>query len=86
VRNYAGGHMSYLDDSSRAQQKADLAAFIRGTAAAAAPPERPARRAAVVAVDRAGTPAAGVPVPESPLQTPMLDPWAPPANRGSTQR
>ena len=36
VRNYVGGHMTYLDDTSRALQKADLAAFYRGTLAARA--------------------------------------------------
>ncbi|HSI60300.1 MAG TPA: peptidase S10 [Ideonella sp.] len=41
LRNYAGGHMTYLDDTSRALQKADLRAFYQGslvlrTAAAAA--------------------------------------------------
>jgi carboxypeptidase C (cathepsin A) len=29
VRNYMGGHMTYLDDGSRPQMKADLAAFYR---------------------------------------------------------
>jgi len=33
VRNYIGGHMTYLDDGSRPLQKADLAAFYRGTLA-----------------------------------------------------
>jgi carboxypeptidase C (cathepsin A) len=29
VLNYMGGHMTYLDDASRARMKADLAAFYR---------------------------------------------------------
>jgi carboxypeptidase C (cathepsin A) len=29
VHNYQGGHMTYLDDVSRPQMKADLAAFYR---------------------------------------------------------
>ena len=33
VRNYMGGHMTYLDDASRARMKADLAAFYRSTLA-----------------------------------------------------
>jgi hypothetical protein len=41
VRNYDGGHMTYLDDGSRVQMKADLRAFYRGalprTAAGSAP-------------------------------------------------
>jgi carboxypeptidase C (cathepsin A) len=36
VRNYVGGHMTYLDDFSRPLQKADLAAFYSGTLAARA--------------------------------------------------
>lgn len=31
VRNYLGGHMTYLTDDSRARQKADLAAWYRST-------------------------------------------------------
>ena len=30
IRNYAGGHMTYLDDATRAQQVADLRAFYQG--------------------------------------------------------
>ena len=29
VRNYMGGHMTYLDDASRIQMKSDLAAWYR---------------------------------------------------------
>jgi carboxypeptidase C (cathepsin A) len=32
-RNYLGGHMTYLDDASRREQKADLAAFYRSALA-----------------------------------------------------
>jgi carboxypeptidase C (cathepsin A) len=42
VRNYVGGHMTYLDDRSRPLQKADLVAFYNATLAALA-----ARRAAI---------------------------------------
>jgi carboxypeptidase C (cathepsin A) len=43
VRNYPGGHMTYLDDATRQQQYQDLLAFYRGTLPAvqlsmAAPP------------------------------------------------
>ncbi len=82
VRNHVGGHMSYLDDSSRAAQKADLVAFIRGQVAARAPLEAPqAQRAAIVAIDRAGVPGSALPVPEPALQAPMRDPWVPPQPR-----
>ena len=36
VRNYVGGHMTYLDDRSRPLQKADLVAFYNATLAARA--------------------------------------------------
>ena len=31
IRNYIGGHMTYLTDESRVQQKADLAAWYRSS-------------------------------------------------------
>jgi len=43
VRTYLGGHMTYLDDGSRAVEKADLATFYQAAAATAA---RAARRGA----------------------------------------
>lgn len=80
VRNYAGGHMTYLDDAARAASKADLVAFYRGTLAVAqAAGKGPTVRA------QATTPfAAAGPVTEPPpdaLQTPLRDPWVPPALR-----
>lgn len=87
VRNYAGGHMSYLDDTTRPRQLADLKAFYANTLAvrAAAGPQRQAQAAQpVVAVDRAGTPQVPGSVPlvlEPALQTPLRDPWVPPAVR-----
>jgi carboxypeptidase C (cathepsin A) len=89
VRNYAGGHMSYLDDATRAAQLADLKAFYANTlalrAAADLGPERRARaNRAVVAVDRAGTPQRPGSVPptqEPAVQAPLRDPWVPPTMR-----
>jgi len=79
VRNYPGGHMSFLDDATRPRQKADLAAFLSQSTA-----DRPARRAPLAAVvrplpDRAGAPgmAVGPPLPEPALQAPLRDPWVP---------
>ena len=85
VRNYPGGHMSYLDDTTRVRQKADLVAFYAGTLAALA--QRKQVLAAALAgpalrpgADRAGTPATTPQpmLPEAALQRPFLDPWAPP--------
>lgn len=90
VRNYPGGHMSYLDDATRVRQKADLVAFYAGTLAVLqararplATPANPAAPAAAVlpSADRAGTPVQTQQraAPEPAIQTPHRDPWAPPA-------
>lgn len=86
IRNYAGGHMSYLDDTTRPLQLADLKAFYANTlalrAAADLGPERRALEARpVVAVDRAGTPqqpGSVAPTNEKAVQAPLRDPWVPP--------
>ena len=86
IRNYAGGHMSYLTDETRIAQLADLKAFYANTlalrAAADLGPERRAQQArAVVAVDRAGTPqlpGSVAPTHEKAFQAPLRDPWVPP--------
>jgi carboxypeptidase C (cathepsin A) len=86
IRNYAGGHMSYLDDSTRPQQLADLKAFYANTLALRAAtdlgPERRAQEAKpVIAVDHAGTPqrpGSFAPVQEKAFQAPQRDPWVPP--------
>lgn len=89
IRNYAGGHMSYLDDATRVAQLADLKAFYASTLALRATadlgPERRAQQARpVVAVDRAGTPQAPgsvAPTIEPAIQAPLRDPWVPPTIR-----
>jgi len=83
VRNYPGGHMSYLDDATRVRQKADLAAFYRGTLAANAARgvrELPQQRQARPNIDSAGTvPTTPQPVvPQAAVQAPLRDPWVPP--------
>lgn len=84
VRDYPGGHMSYLDDATRVRQKADLAAFYRNTLAlraSLAEANLPLAVRPAPAADRAGV----VPVKpeaataEPALQTPLRDPWVPPA-------
>jgi carboxypeptidase C (cathepsin A) len=84
VRNYPGGHMSYLDDATRGRQKADLVAFYRAApAVAAAEREMPLSRQARVAVDRVGTPPLTPqrPLPEAMFQVPRREPWVPPSAR-----
>lgn len=90
IRNYAGGHMSYLDDATRAAQLADMKAFYADTlalrAAADLGPERRALAARpAVAIDRAGTPqqpGSVAPTNEKALQAPLRDPWVPPRTIG----
>jgi len=77
IRHYAGGHMVYLDDTSRPQEKADLAAFFQAAPGWAEAPERPVpapgpARPAVVE-SWAGRPAPG--------PNPLVDPYVPPGKR-----
>lgn len=86
VRNYTGGHLSYLDDSTRAQQKADLAAFYRAT-----PPQRSATALAFkphakALADSAGVPSATAPIPQAAIQAPLRDPWVPRAGTAVAPR
>lgn len=78
VRNYAGGHMTYLDDAARVAAKADLVAFYRGTLAATQAAARPPTVRSQSAVAAAAT--VTLPSPEA-VQTSMRDPWVPPALR-----
>jgi carboxypeptidase C (cathepsin A) len=94
VQIYPGGHMSYLDDSTRVQQQVDLLAFFQsalaGTpalaAAAAFTPARATPHAA--AADRAGAPPTvrQPSVPEPALQRPLRDPWLPLPLKQAAQR
>ncbi|WP_156392297.1 MULTISPECIES: S10 family peptidase [unclassified Roseateles] len=86
IRNYPGGHMSYLDDATRAAQLADMKAFYADTLALRATadlgPERRALQAGpIIMRDRAGTPQApgsATPSAEPAFQAPLRDPWVPP--------
>jgi carboxypeptidase C (cathepsin A) len=86
VRNYPGGHMTYLDDAARVRQKADLAAFYAGTQATALRDRNVPLSAAPAAAAPPKPDRAGVPVntpqpmlPEPAIQTPHREPWVPPA-------
>jgi carboxypeptidase C (cathepsin A) len=88
IRDYPGGHMSYLTDSTRQRQKVDLAAFYAdalGAPRAQAAAQRTnvhalAAARARPAFDHAGTPPTRrePSVPEAALQVPLRDPWVPP--------
>jgi len=86
IRNYAGGHMSYLDDTTRPQQLADLKAFYANTLALRAatdlgPEQRALEARPVIAIDRAGRPqqpGSVAPTKEKAFQAPHRDPWVPP--------
>lgn len=80
VRNYPGGHMSFLDDGTRPRQKADLVAFIGGTLAARGPMKGPLAAKPRAQPLRVGAPEAsmGWAPPEPAVQAPLRDPWVPP--------
>ena len=93
VRNYGGGHMSYLDDGTRPRQLADLKAFYAHTlalrAALPAPDRRAQSAAAAVPADRAGqlqVPGSVAPVDEAAVQVPLRDPWVPPQVRAEAAK
>jgi len=88
VRNYPGGHMTFLDDATRVRQKADLLSFYAEVLAArsAAAGSGPQRQASSTAPGRPYPDQAGAlplpgfrrATPEPEFQAPMLDPWVPP--------
>lgn len=84
VRNYVGGHMSYLDDGSRPQQRADLIAFFAeslvGRSASAARAHLLPAASRGAQPDHAGTlQRFSMPAPplEPAFQAPLRDPWVP---------
>jgi hypothetical protein len=84
VRNYVGGHMSYLDDGSRPQQRADLIAFFAeslvGRPASAARAHQLPAASRGAQPDHAGTlQRYSMPAPplEPAFQAPLRDPWVP---------
>jgi hypothetical protein len=77
IRFYQGGHMTYLDDTGRTQEKADLAAFYASTVSAKAVTELPA--APVVAVAETARPTGQI--PGAVFETKLRDPSLPEALR-----
>jgi carboxypeptidase C (cathepsin A) len=81
TRFYNGGHMTYLDDSSRALEKADLAQFYQAALAGAAKSEE--------MIASAPLPAAVSPrraqatMPPAVLEVSVRDPWVPPELRNA---
>ena len=78
-RYYSGGHMTYLDDQSRALQKADVAQFYQAAAGPAATLK------ATVGVAPPTAPAASstqwMQSPPAVMESPLRGPWVPPALR-----
>jgi carboxypeptidase C (cathepsin A) len=80
IKHYNGGHMVYLDDTSRPLEKADLAAFYQAAPGWAGSPDHamiagPTQRWLVTAA-----PGMGVGGPFTPAKA-LLDPYVPPAQR-----
>jgi len=83
IQHYPGGHMTYLDDLSRPQEKADLVSFYRDAPDWAAR-TRPAP-AGAAPVRFLPAPAAAAWVRPGPGPSPVLaDPYVPPAQRRPT--
>jgi carboxypeptidase C (cathepsin A) len=78
-RSYDGGHMTYLDDASRPQMKADLRAYYRGVL----PPERPVQPTLLrhakplTPQEQAWLEAPLPPVRAGAIETTRRDPWVP---------
>lgn len=81
VRFYAGGHMVYLDDSSRPLEKADLVAFYQAASGWTGPWIPPARPAARRTLAPLAAPAAPAPMAFPAPGGPLYDPYVPPEKR-----
>ncbi|HEX4332330.1 MAG TPA: hypothetical protein VH040_09335 [Usitatibacter sp.] len=77
VHIYQGGHMTYLDDTGRAQEKADLAVFYAGAVAAKSAQVLPP----VIAPAKPETPAYPGVMPPAKFETRLRDPALPEALR-----
>jgi carboxypeptidase C (cathepsin A) len=82
IRAYPGGHMTYLDDASRARLRDDVRAFLQG-APMAAQAATPRLRAAVAAASAPAVGTAAVPAPAVDRERLAQggDPYVPPAQR-----
>lgn len=84
VRNYAGGHMTYLDDAARVASKLDLQAFYRGTLSGAQSPMQSATQAPAPRAQALATPGALTlrhDFDSEAWRSPLRDPWVPPSLR-----
>ena len=79
VRFYQGGHMTYLDDVARVQEKADLAAFYQAAAAKSEAPAVPSVPRVVLE-----TPPSRAAMPPAVFETKLRDPFLPEALRSIT--
>jgi hypothetical protein len=80
VRNYAGGHMTYLDDAARVASKLDLQAFYRGTLSGAQSPMQSATQAPALRAQAMATPGASTlrhDFDSEAWRSPLRDPWVP---------
>lgn len=76
IRHYNGGHMVYLDDTSRPQEKADLVAFYRGAPGWTGSPDHALAAPTTRTLARPRPAAAPMPGPN-----PLFDPFVPPGRR-----
>ncbi len=83
TRFYNGGHMTYLDDSSRALEKADLAQFYQAALAGAAKSEEMPASAPLPAAESPRR--AQATMPPAVLEVSVRDPWVPPELRNAAR-
>ncbi len=75
VKNYAGGHMTYLDDVARARQKADMVTFYQSAVAPVAQAETKRVVGPLSMPDPSAEPM------QAGAEVAMLDPWVPAEKR-----
>jgi carboxypeptidase C (cathepsin A) len=82
VKIYQGGHMTYLDNVARPQEKSDLAAFYRS--ATTASKEFAAGASSVASVPAETRLRVGAQMPPAVMERPLLGVWVPEALRHAT--
>jgi carboxypeptidase C (cathepsin A) len=77
TRFYSGGHMTYLDDSSRALEKADVARFYQAALAGAAKAQDVSARASEPLPVTVSPRTLAAPMPPAVIEVTVRDPWVP---------
>ena len=84
-RFYSGGHMTYLDDSSRALEKADVAQFYQAALAGAAKADTAPARASEPLPATVAPRVSAARMPPAVIEVTVRDPWVPPELRNAAR-